>query len=113
MAKKKIIDRIEPVIKGTADEILPFALAHVRQYAEVTDVDSVIDDLEADLGDACESVHPRKGEDRERRATLFRVAARALVLLALDEVKRGGRAAARDAKALDELGYVKKKPSKS
>ncbi len=107
-SKKLNLSKLTPIIRGTADELITFAVDYAKQY-DKTQIDQSMTDIEADLSDAHERLDRASDEDfLERRAAVVSVAARALALLAVDEQRRGARAVTRDMKQIDELGFVKR-----
>ena len=78
-AGRTAVDQVRDHLYGVPDEVRRFALAHAA-YADTGAkmfVDDLLDEVEGDLVDACEGVHPKKNDGLERRAALVRLAARA------------------------------------
>jgi hypothetical protein len=102
---------ITPVINGCADEIGPFAKAVVADYLAAAggglNPAEALPDLEASLSDSVEAWMGADDGTPEKRAALIRVAAGAVVCLAIDELARGARASERIANRLDALGFLK------
>lgn len=106
MGKTVRMSRLIPLISATLDEVEPFARAHALECANGLDVQEAASRIARQMGKPFEPFLFGEGTRRERRAALLRIMARAAVLLALDDLERGQRAAAADAKALDDLGNV-------
>ena len=110
-AKKVAADVIRPVVNGCADEIGPFAHAAVDDYLAAAGgalaPGEALPDLEASLSDAVEAWQGAADGTPEKRAALVRVAASAVVCLAIDELDRGEAAAERIHNRLDPLGFLK------
>jgi len=101
-----------PLVSGVADELLPFA---VGQFEKAAMMPAAVEEILAErLSD--ESSRFNIGEvgapplsPEERRSALYRVAATAIALIALDERVRGEGVVAREMAQLDERGFFQKR----
>lgn len=102
--RRTVVERVGDLLYGVADEIRPFANAHAAfasksETVEGSTVYDLINEVEADLVDACEGVHPKKSDGLERRAALVRLAARTMVLLARRQAGHGATRRGREREA--------------
>lgn len=114
--RKKILDvtKVGPLVRGLGDELAPFAEAHVIGYetspSRPVTLDGIMSDVGADVEDAGESFDTNTKDPAAHRASLVRLVARGIALLALDELNRGSKTIEREMNRLGKDGYPKRAP---